>query len=60
MISIKAEVMSMVRDMRMGGEGKVMERQFQLIFGFHFFNQGLPKIILGLLSWSIISSMGSE
>ena len=37
-----------------------MERQFQSILGFHFFNQGIPKITLGLLSCSIISSIGSE
>ena len=37
-----------------------MERQFQSILGFHFFNQGIPKITLGLLSHSIISSIGSE
>ena len=36
----------------------VMERQGKLIVGFHFFSQGIPKITRGVLSWSIISSMG--
>ena len=43
-----------------GDKGRVMERQFQSIFGFHFFSQGIPRITLGLLSQSIISLMGSE
>ena len=38
----------------------VMERQGQLIVGFHFFSQGIPRITRGRLSWSIISSMGWE
>ena len=38
----------------------VMERWGQLILGFHFFSQGIPRITLGVLSQSIISSMGCE
>ena len=37
-----------------------MESQGQLIVGFHFFSQGIPRITLGVLSQSIISSMGCE
>ena len=38
----------------------VMERWGQSILGFHFFSQGIPRITLGVLSRSIISSMGCE
>ena len=37
-----------------------MESHGQSIIGFHFFSQGIPRITLGVLSWSIISSMGCE